>query len=229
MCQPFKGVEALETQYQYKQIADKTGQLIDCVLVPIDHDDAAGLCAMWHVDVQKQYIDVRNVHPDAKSRADHGWNWPIFRVLLQRLISALGATADGFIVVIGDSNNQPAPIGLVMGIGNTRCVDELDSDIGQHSFAWYLTGMPSWAYVPLCLAPISVTKYVVRYYEERALTKPGSRGIVLHAAPSGGARLVAFYANDCGLRNLPATTWVTVLGIPRRKDSRYFASKREQP
>lgn len=222
-----QGVETLETQYQYKKISDKSGQLIDCVLVPMDHDDAAGLCAMWHVDIQKQYIDFLDIHPGAKSRADRGWNWPIFRVLLQRLISKVGETADGFIVVIGDSNDQPAPIGMVIGIGNTHCVDELDSDIGKHSFAWYLTGMPSWAYLPLGLAPVSVTKYVVRYYEESALTKPDSRGIVLHAAPSGGTRLVEFYADDCGLRNLPATTWVTVLGIPRRRDSRYFASKRE--
>ena len=131
-----------------------------------------------------------------------------------------------FVVAAFDENDNPIPIGLALGISPFECVPIIGRPPVLRSFAWYLAGIPPWACEPMGVPIVSITSTIVDICRLFSLADGGNGRIVLHAASTGGERLLKFYLEKCKLRLVPRTMQIRS-AMPlwrRRNDGRYLYS-----
>lgn len=171
------------------------------------------LIIVWRQYVQI-WIDLHYKHwqqglLDEDVRADVGWNWlKIYRLaglhnVASRAPGSKSGTALAWCLVISDaSSGKQFPVGMLTVVPKFSC--NVNNDIRQRTFAWYLSDAPTEVYDALKIERIrGVATALIDTAIQSGLDLKGDGTLLLHADPEGGTKLVKFYGQKCGMMQLP--------------------------
>jgi len=165
----------------------------------------------WHKNVQLPHIDT-----DGK-RIDNGWNWVFFNTGQRKLGELLGQEPECYSICV-KNNYTNIPMALVYVAENMETLYNKES---RSCYIWYFATAPdaySKQFVDLDEIP-KLGRLCVDIAISRSFCRKHSGVIGLHAAPTGGDKLLHFFQNHCGLNRLGNDVEITG---DKENDGRYF-------
>lgn len=226
-----------------KQLAANISVVRDVVVVPMTPQHAD----WWHSEVQLKWIDANyckavqtatvTCSEDAseinslaskdsrlKVRADVGWSWPsqLQRARWLYLLTKGRQIPYCWTMLSFDSYQENAnlhPIGMLIVVPVFKST--INSLTKQRTFTWYLADAPSdlfqaWGIEPLHNIATGLLDTALQ--TANCLDLDGE--MLLHASPSGGARLLRFYLETCGMACVSNS--LGRISVTRVNDGRYF-------
>lgn len=164
----------------------------------------------------------------ARVRADVGWNWPNLlrrahwlNLLTKEYCSCWSMLSfDGY-----RAGAKLRPIGMLIIV--PRLESTVEAEQRPRMFTWYLADAPGELYATWEVAPL---RNVATGLLDTALQLASHHGqdgeMLLHAAPSGGSRLLRFYSRTCGMTCVSKSS--TRISLSRSSDGRYLICKKAQ-
>ena len=182
------------------------------------HDDAVFWDEWIQPMIQGEAL-LAEAHGEATPRADRYWKWPDIRNLLPLTQLMQRRRCQALTIFVENIDGSPVPAGMLLLIERYPW-PIANASITHSTFTWFLSSAPIAALKALAVAdPPSLGRILI----DTALITSKSLGsdgqMWLHAAPSGGFKLAAFYSRICGMSALPVGTPIP---LGRRSDGRHF-------
>lgn len=170
----------------------------------------------WHNNVQLPYINT------LRNRADKNWNWPTMFITHSTIASLLGQKPNCYTIGV-KLNDLFLPLSLLFVAEKYPALHEHRRD---SSFIWYLATAPEdflLTYLKRADLPARLGVLCIDVGITTSFNNNNAGLIGLHAAQSGGQKLIRFYADKCGLNNLPKKSKLTLgRNLIGGNDGRYF-------
>lgn len=189
------------------------------------------LLDIWRYQVQpviNQKYDTAPCHPDARIRADVGWNWS--KILSYALVHDLAffgqknrSTLKLCVVVVPENGDYTEddyfPIGMVTLVPKFKCNAGKEAD---RAFTWYLSNAPREIYDQYLggVRIEGVAKMLLDCVVQAAYDIGADGSMLLRAATEGGNHLRRFYG-ECRLHALKTSNG-KITFIRRETPEEYF-------
>jgi hypothetical protein len=169
----------------------------------------------WDLNVQPF------IRKSVQARADRWWSWVVLRQLFPLQQYLKGYRCRAYTIVTPNQNEEAVPVAMLLLIERYPHVDPAEQGVDS-TFMWFLSTAPDEAMQAMGVArPPSLGIAVV----DTALVHSAADGCNgrawLHAATSGGARLLDFYERSAGMFRLNSTAPMPAK-VHRRNDGRFF-------
>jgi hypothetical protein len=177
--------------------------------IKIDHMTAAE-ALYWDRTIQLDIVaEALKARSEGKPvpRADRYWSWTGLRILFPLAQSLRKRRCRALSILVENASGQGVPAGMLLLIEAYPWPFPLGAASPQSTFLWFLASAPTDSLKKLGVVdPPSLGRILIDTALVTSMGLGHEGQMWLHAAPSGGEKLLGFYVDMCRLRKMQVGT-----------------------